>query len=74
MTMGNKLRKLRKEHNMTEEEFAEIWEVPVKIIRMSERNKYGLPLLFCKMKDFTKMAEIFDVPVEYFLNKENRDV
>lgn len=68
MTVGDKIKLLRKERNLTQEKFGELCGVSDVTIR-----HYELGLRNPKVKTLQKFANIFGVPVDYFMDIEAND-
>ena len=60
--IGNMIRKLRKEKEMTQEEFAEKMGISVGYVNQIETGKKCFNL-----KRFKQVGELFDKPVSYFI-------
>ncbi len=62
LTMGDRIKKIRKEHHLTQEQLAENVEVSVEYISEIERG-----LKIPSMQLFIKLIEILDVSADYLL-------
>ncbi len=71
MTIGEKLAKLRKEQNLTQEQFAEI----LKVSRQSV-SKWELNTTYPETEKLIKISKIFDCSLDYLLKDEieNMDI
>lgn len=65
MTMGEKLAKLRKEHNLTQEQFAEI----IKVSRQSV-SKWELGTTYPDTEKLIRISKLFDCSLDYLLKDE----
>ncbi|MHC9542894.1 MAG: helix-turn-helix domain-containing protein, partial [Vulcanimicrobiota bacterium] len=61
MTIGEKIRKLRRERNLTQDQLAEMLGIHGRHLCRYE-NDHNRP----KQRVLKKLAEIFDVPIEEF--------
>ena len=68
INVAENLKKLREEHNLTQESLAEAWGVTAIVIYMWEAGR--LPIEY---KTLVKIAEFYDVPVNTLLGKETED-
>lgn len=65
MTMGEKLAKLRKEHNLTQEQFAEL----LKVSRQSV-SKWELNTTYPDTEKLIRISKLFDCSLDYLLKDE----
>lgn len=65
MTMGEKLAKLRKEHNLTQEQFAEI----IKVSRQSV-SKWEVGTTYPDTEKLIRISKLFDCSLDYLLKDE----
>ena len=66
LQVGDKIRQLLAEANMTEKDLAELTGRSVDIVRRWERGK-----LFPHINDIAEMSSIFEKPVSYFFDIKN---
>lgn len=65
MTMGEKLAKLRREHNLTQEQFAEL----LKVSRQSV-SKWELNTTYPDTEKLIRISKLFDCSLDYLLKDE----
>lgn len=65
MTIGEKITKLRKEHNLTQEQFAEV----LKVSRQSV-SKWELNSTYPDTEKLVRISKIFDCSLDYLLKDE----
>ncbi len=65
MTMGEKIAKLRKEHNLTQEQFAEI----INVSRQSV-SKWELGTTYPDTEKLIRISKLFDCSLDYLLKDE----
>ena len=66
---GDRLKELRKEHNLTQEEISEICQVAKQTISNWENNVTQPPFDIVK-----RLAQYFSVTIDYLLNFNQKDV
>lgn len=67
-TIGSRIRSIRKEENMTQEQFAEVLGISQQILSRYETGQTVLPY-----EDLKKIVTEFEVSVEYILGMDSRD-
>lgn len=68
MTLGEKITKLRKENNYTQEQLAEIMEVSRQSI-----SKWESDMAYPETEKIIRLAKLFNVSTDYLLNSENEN-
>lgn len=67
MNIGNKLKQLRKEHHLSQEQFAELFHVSRQTVSRWESN-----ISSPDIKSFQKICEYYQMSVDEFLNHPHR--
>ncbi len=65
MTIGDKLTKLRKEQNLTQEQFAEILQVSRQSV-----SKWELDISYPDTEKLIRISKLFDCSLDYLLKDE----
>jgi len=65
MTMGEKLAKLRREHNLTQEQFAELLMVSRQSV-----SKWELNTMYPDTEKLIRISKLFDCSLDYLLKDE----
>ena len=65
MTMGEKLAKLRREHNLTQEQFAELLMVSRQSV-----SKWELNTTYPDTEKLIRISKLFDCSLDYLLKDE----
>lgn len=68
MTLGNKLTRLRKEHNYTQEQLAELMDVSRQSI-----SKWESDIAYPETEKIIRLAKLFNVTTDYLLKDECED-
>ena len=69
MTTGEKLQKLRKENNYTQEELAEIMNVSRQSI-----SKWESDIAFPETEKLIALSKLYHCSIDYLLNSENNEI
>ena len=67
MTTGEKLSKLRKEHNMTQEQLADLMQVSRQAV-----SKWESDLAFPETDKLVRLGELFDCSIDYLLRENSQ--
>ena len=68
MTTGEKLQKLRKDHNYTQEELADIMKVSRQSI-----SKWESDAAFPETEKLLALSKLYHCTIDYLLNADNND-